>query len=69
MCAAGHAEIAHQNGRVRSVRLVTAATSHARMIGPPTATGLGGVRFTRRVRSDDHAFVWWEHHPRSCDYE
>jgi hypothetical protein len=52
MVAGRHAEIAHQNGKVRSIRLVTAATSHAQMIGPPTDSWLA-PRFPRRVRSDD----------------
>ena len=69
MVAAGHAEIAHQNGRVRSIKLIVAASSHAVRIGEPTPASLGGVRFTRRVRSEDHAFWWWEFHPRSNDYE
>jgi hypothetical protein len=58
------AVIAHQNGRVRSIRLVAAASTHAQVIGPPTGTWVAPP-FTRRVRSDDHAHVWWEHHPRS----
>jgi hypothetical protein len=36
MVAAGHAEIGHRNGNVRSVQLITTASMHARMIGPPT---------------------------------
>ena len=69
MVDAGSAEIAHQNGRVKSIRLVKAASSHAQLIGPPSDGRATGVRFTRRVRSDDHALMWWEHHPRSRDYE
>jgi hypothetical protein len=69
MVAAAHAEVASQNGKVKSIRLVTTASTHAQMTGPPSAPTIGSVRFTRRVRSDDHALVWWEHHPRCRDYE
>jgi hypothetical protein len=69
MVNAGSAEIANENGKVKSIRLIATATSFARRIGEPTPASLGGVRFTRRVRSDDHALWWWEHHPRCRDYE
>jgi hypothetical protein len=69
MVDAGHAEIAHQNGRVRGIRLLTAASTHARRIGQPTvATGPESVRFTRKAKLDLPA-VLWEHHPRCRDYE
>jgi len=38
------------------------------MIGPPVTAAPRGVRFMRRVRSDDHALVWWEFHPRSFTF-
>jgi len=65
MVNAGSALVHNANGKVKSIRLITAAAGFAHRIGEPTGNGLGGVRFTRRVRSDDHAFVWWEFHPRS----
>jgi hypothetical protein len=43
------------------------ASSFAQRIGEPSGNGLGGVGFTRRVRSDNHAVWWWEHHPRATD--
>jgi hypothetical protein len=66
MISAETAEISNANGKVRSIRLVKTATAHAARIGEATTpTGPPSVRFARRVRSDDHALVWWEHHPRS----
>jgi hypothetical protein len=50
MVNAGHAEIAHQNGKVRSIGLIATAATHARMIGPPSDGRALGVRFTRWVR-------------------
>jgi hypothetical protein len=68
MVDAGHAEIANANGKVRSIRLITATSSHARRIGPPTATtGPETVRFTRKAKLDFPA-VLWEHHPRCWHY-
>jgi hypothetical protein len=69
MVAAGRAEVANANGRVKSIRSTQPAVSLVRRRGEPTPASLGGVRFTGRVRSDDHALVWWEHHPRGRDYE
>jgi hypothetical protein len=65
MVTAGHAEIAHENGRVRSIRLIATAASHARMIGPPSEGWLA-PRFSVRERLDCGAVVW-KHHPR-CAY-
>jgi hypothetical protein len=63
---AGIAEVASSNGRVRSIRLTECADTHAERIGEATVpTGVPSVRFSRRVRSDDLAVTWWEHHPRS----
>jgi hypothetical protein len=66
MVAAGHADVAHQNGRVRSIRLVTTATSFAMMIGPPTGDWRAPP-FVVRERLDGG--VVWRHHPRCVDYE
>ena len=68
MVDAGSAEVANSNGRVKSIRLLETAATHLHRIGEPSDGRATGVRFTRRVRSDDHALVWWEHHPR-CTYE
>jgi hypothetical protein len=67
MVAAGSAAIENANGKIRSVRLIQTAASHAHRIGEPTPPGIGGTKFVRRVRSENHAFVWWEFHPRSFD--
>jgi hypothetical protein len=66
---AGQAEIAHQNGRIRSIRLVVTAATHARMIGPPGEGRASGLRFYRWVRLEESATCIVEHHPRSWDYE
>lgn len=68
MIDAGSAEIASQNGRVKSVRLLETASTSARMIGPPTGNVLGGVRFSAKERLDN-GFVVWRHLARSTDYE
>ena len=39
------------------------------MIGPPGDGRATGTRFKRRVRSVDHAPIWWEHHWRATDYD
>ena len=57
------AEIAHQNGRVKSVRLVAAASSHARLIGPPS-DGPWHSKFITREKLDS-GHVVWKHHARS----
>jgi hypothetical protein len=36
MVAAGSAEVANANGKVKSIRLIATASSHAHLIGPPT---------------------------------
>ena len=65
MIDAGHAIVAHANGKIRAIKLTTTAATHATVIGPPSAPALASPRFVRRVRSDDHEFWWWEFHPRS----
>jgi hypothetical protein len=66
MVDAGHAEIAHQNGRIRSIKLLTTAATHARPIGPPTVvTAPETVRFTRREMLDESGTRVWQHHPRA----
>jgi hypothetical protein len=67
MVAAGSAAIENMNGKVKSVRLIQTAAGYAHRIGEPSPPGIGGTRFVRRVRSENHAFVWWEFHPRSFD--
>jgi hypothetical protein len=66
MVAAGQAAIAETNGRVKAIRLVASAATHAIMIGPPGDGRADGVKFTRKSRLDIPAIVW-EHHPR-CTY-
>jgi hypothetical protein len=63
----GRAAIAEGNGKVRSVKLVETASSHAHMIGPPGDGRAAGTRFYRKAKLDTPAVVW-EHHPR-CTYE
>ena len=63
MVAAGSAEAHNSNGRVKSVRLVAAASSFAQRIGEPTGKW-GGVRFHRWVNLDCGARIV-EHHPRA----
>ena len=61
----GSAEVRDMNGKVKAIRLVATAASHAVRIGEPSDGRACGVRFTRHIRSDDHALIWWEHHPRA----
>jgi hypothetical protein len=62
----GAAVVAHANGRIRSVRLVESAQTHAvRIPGAPNGRATGGTQFTRRGHSDSLAVWWWEFHPRS----
>ena len=63
MVDAGSAEIAHQNGRVKSIRLIETAATHLTRIGEPTGRW-GGVRFHRWVNLDCGARIV-EHHPRA----
>ena len=67
MVDAGAAAIHSVNGKVKAVRLLAAAATHAERIGEPTIGGVFGTRFTRRVRSD-LGVSWIEHHPR-CTQE
>jgi hypothetical protein len=67
MVATGAAEVHNANGKVKSVRLVTAASSHAQMIGPPS-DGRGTPPFSVRERLDCGGIVW-RHHARCRDYE
>jgi hypothetical protein len=57
------------DGKIKAVRLITSAASHARMIGPPSDGLPLGVRFTRWVRLEESVTRIIEHHPRSWDYE
>jgi hypothetical protein len=58
----------NSNGKARSIRLLETARTHLQRVGPPGDGAATGVRFTRRVRSDDHALVWWEFHPHSFTF-
>jgi hypothetical protein len=69
MVAAGSAAIENANGKIKSVRLIQTAASFAERTGNPSPANIAGIRFSRRVRSENHALVWWEFHPRSFDRE
>jgi hypothetical protein len=60
------AVIANVNGRVKAVRLIASAESHATRIGPPSPPSLAGTKFTRLSRLGSGLRVI-EHHPR-CLY-
>jgi len=64
MIDAGHAEVAHQNGKIRSVKLVSSASTHAARIGEPSPPSISSPRFVRRAKLDFPATLW-EHHPRA----
>jgi hypothetical protein len=66
MVNAGHAEVANQNGRVKSIRLIATAMDFARRIREPTP-GWNSTPFVVRERLGG-GFVW-RHHPRCRDYE
>jgi hypothetical protein len=66
LMAEGRAEIAQQNGRVRSVRLTATAETHAQRVGEAQATLPLNTKFTRRVKTDSGC-TWIEHHPRSLE--
>ena len=65
MVRAGAAEIASMNGRVKTIRLVTAASTHAERTGPPTAMLPLNTRFTRWIHLEESGTRIIEHHPRS----
>jgi hypothetical protein len=67
MVAGGTAEIANENGKVKSIKLVECASTSLVRTGAPSAPSLGGVRFTRWSRLGNCRVL--EHHPRSVDYE
>ena len=64
MVAGGAAVVANQNGKVKSVKLVETAATHAQRIGPAGAPRLG-VQFSVREKLDTGSVVW-RHHPRCC---
>ncbi len=63
----GTATVIAGNGRVRSVRLLQTAATHALRVGDPTPGAMFGVRFWRRERLPESGAVIFEHHPRSFD--
>jgi hypothetical protein len=69
MVAGGSAEIANENGKVKSIKLLAAASTQAQRVGPASDASITGVRFTRWVRLDKSGTRVLEHHPRSRDYE
>jgi hypothetical protein len=64
----GAAEIANCNGRIRSVRLLAAASSHAERIGSP-AMAPPGARGSRSARCWRKAARASGNITRSCTYE
>jgi hypothetical protein len=64
---AGVAEVAHQNGRVRSVRLLECADTCAERIGEPEGT-CRGVKFVHREMLEASGARVWAHHRRAVDY-
>jgi hypothetical protein len=62
------AAIAEGNGKVKSIKLLETAATHAQMIGPPGEGRAGGVRFYRREVLEGIGTRIWQHHPR-CTYE
>jgi hypothetical protein len=69
MVAAGSAVVSNANGKVKAVRLIETAATHARRIGPPGEGRASGVRFYRWVRLEQSATRIVEHHPRCRDYD
>jgi hypothetical protein len=67
MVSGGQAAIAEGNGKIRSIRLIEAASTHAKRIGEPEARVPLNTRFTRRVRLENSASRVWEFHPRAFD--
>jgi hypothetical protein len=67
MIDAGHAVIAYQNGRVKSIRLIKTAATRLIRIGEPTAGTWHSPRFAVRERLDCSGTVW-THRPRCLEY-
>jgi hypothetical protein len=65
MVNAGAAEVSNANGKVKAIRLVECARTHARLIGPPT-DGSKPPPFSVREKLDG-GHVVWRHHAR-CTY-
>jgi hypothetical protein len=68
MVQSGMAEVGHANGKVKSIKLLETAATHALRIGPPEGR-CTGVRFTRRELLDESGSRVWAHHPRARNYE
>jgi hypothetical protein len=60
MVAAGAAEVHNSNGKVKSIRLVACASSHARLIGPPS-DGWHSPPFVTREKLDGGGIAWRHH--------
>ncbi len=67
MVDGGTATVVEGSGRIKSVKLVATASTHAQLIGPATPGALGSVRFWRRVRLPESGSVIFEFHPRSFE--
>jgi hypothetical protein len=68
LVAACAAAIHNENGRVRSIKLLETAASHAVRIGEASAGRPGGVRFYRWVYLEQSGARIVEFHPRSFDW-
>jgi hypothetical protein len=67
LVAEDRAEVAHSDGRIRSVKPIEITASHAGRIGEPIKpTGPTSVRFARKVQTE--AGTYYEHDPRATDY-
>jgi hypothetical protein len=64
MVELGSAAVHNENGKVKSVRLLESASSHALRIGEPQARLPFNTKFTRRVKTES-GHSWVEHHPRA----
>src|SRR5262245_24848954 len=70
MVKAGTGEVGNANGKVRSIRLIASASTHAARIGEATVPmGPASVRFVRREWLEESGTRIWQHHPRCHDYE
>jgi hypothetical protein len=58
------AAVSTSNGRIKAVRLIASAETHAQRIGPPAGAALFGTRFITRERLDGGTAAW-KHHVRA----
>jgi hypothetical protein len=63
----GRAAIAEANGKVRTIKLVESASSHAKRLGPPSDWSGTAQPFVRREVLEQSNAKVWSFHPRSFD--